>query len=397
MDARILMHRGWEIVIMNELRRHRLVFKLVPVIDLFLKFRFNYKYDSLRKIEGPYLLLANHNLELDPAFVGVAAGNHLYFVASEHILRKGIGTWLLMTFFKPIIHQKGRQGMNTIKEMLKTLKDGHSVCIFPEGNRSFNGLTGEILPSIGKVAKRSGAKLVTYRIEGGYLSQPRWSTTLRKGKMQGRLMKEYSVEELKSMTDEQINEAICADLYEDAYATQDKEKIAFRGKNLALGMESTVFACPDCGRIGTLHSDAEHLYCDCGFRAKYDVYGELTDEKGQKYTITELDTLQRQTLEKCLTAAKSEEKLFADQVTIYEVDKEHNFTGTKEGLLAAYADRFEIGERNVPFTDVQGMAIVSRNFIILHIKGMVGHIEIKSDVSFSALKYLYLYEMKGKV
>jgi len=108
---------------MNELRRHRLVFKIVPIIDLFLKLKFNYKYDSLSKIEGPYLLLANHNLELDPAFVGVAAKKHLYFVASEHILRKGIGTWLLMTFFKPIIHQKGRQGMNTIKEMLKTLKE----------------------------------------------------------------------------------------------------------------------------------------------------------------------------------------------------------------------------------------------------------------------------------
>lgn len=60
------------------------------------------------------------------------------------------------------------------------------VCIFPEGNRSFNGLTGDILPTIGRVAGRCGMKLVTYRIEGGYLN----------------------------------------DLYEDAYATQQKERIA---------------------------------------------------------------------------------------------------------------------------------------------------------------------------
>ena len=383
--------------IMNEVRRHRLVFKIVPLVDMFLKFKFNYKYDSLSKVEGPYLLLANHNLELDPAFVGVAAKKHLYFVASEHILRKGIGTWLLMTFFKPIIHQKGRQGMNTIKEMLKTLKDGHNVCIFPEGNRSFNGLTGEILPSIGKVAKRSGAKLVTYRIEGGYLSQPRWSTTLRKGKMQGRLMKVYSVDELKSMTDDQINEAICSDLYEDAYATQNREKIAFRGKYLAMGMESTIFACPACGKIGGLRSDADHLYCDCGFRAKYDVYGELTDESGKKYTLTQLDTLQKQRLEELVQTAKPEEQLFADKVTVYTIDKEHNLTDTKEEMLAAYVDRFIIGEKKVSIEDVQGIAIFSRNSIILHIKGMEGHIEIKSDLSFSALKYLYLFEMKHTV
>ena len=105
---------------MDALKRHQMVFKIIPVIKMFLKYRFNYTFDSLKDIEGPYLLLANHNLELDPAIVGVAAGKHLYFVASEHIMRKGFGTWALMTFFKPIIHQKGKQGMNTIKEMLKT-------------------------------------------------------------------------------------------------------------------------------------------------------------------------------------------------------------------------------------------------------------------------------------
>ncbi len=390
---------------MGELQRHRLVFKLMPLITLFLKYRFNYEYEDLSEVEGPYLLLANHNLELDPAFVGVAAKNHLYFVASEHILRKGIGTWLLMTFFKPIIHMKGKQGMNTIKEMLKTLKEGHSVCIFPEGNRSFNGLTGEILPSIGKVARRSGAKLVTYRIEGGYLTQPRWSTTLRKGKMRGRLIRVYSQEELQSMSDTQVGEAICRDLYEDAYATQKKERIAFRGKNLALGMESTIFTCPDCGKIGTLHSDADHLYCDCGFCARYDVYGELTDTSGKKYTITELDRMQREALEKRLEAYDSEqpesdnsgEQIFADKVTLYEIDRNHALVRTTEGTLSAYADRFEVCGRKVQFRDMLGMAIVSRNIMILHIKGDEGHIELKSDISFSALKYLYLYHAKGKV
>ena len=85
---------------MDELQRHRLTFKVIrPVAWVLMKVLFNYEYDDLSKIEGPYLLLVNHNLELDPAAVGVAAGNQLYFVASEHILRKGFGTWFLMTFF----------------------------------------------------------------------------------------------------------------------------------------------------------------------------------------------------------------------------------------------------------------------------------------------------------
>lgn len=388
---------------MNELFLHKLTFKILsPAVRIFLKFRFNYVYDDLSRIEGPYLLLANHNLELDPALVGVAAGKQLYFVASEHILRKGLGTWFLMTFFKPIIHMKGRQGLNTVKEMLKTLKSGQSVCIFPEGNRSFNGLTGEILPSIGKVARKSGAKLVTYRLEGGYLSQPRWSTTLRKGKLRGRLIREYSIDELKSMTEEQLNEAICRDLYEDAYETQKREKVAFKGKSLALGMETTIFACPSCGRMGGLHTDSDHLYCDCGFKAKYDAYGELTDDSGRKYTVTQLDSNQQRILqEQTQNWEAEEEPLFSDAVTACEIDKEHALVKEEAGSLNAYKWGFECCGRRLPYDQLMGMAIYSRNAMILHVNGMEGHLEIKADKVFCALKYLYLYkfltEKKGKV
>ena len=140
---------------MDELRRHQMVFKvLMPFIHILTKAKFNYEYDSLKEIEGPYLLLANHNMELDPVLVGEAVGKQIYFVASEHLMRKGFVTKLLMHFVKPIIHMKGRQGAKTVKQMLRTLQEGHKVCIFPEGNRSFNGVTMDMEASIAKVAKR---------------------------------------------------------------------------------------------------------------------------------------------------------------------------------------------------------------------------------------------------
>ncbi len=379
---------------MSELRRHQRVYTVImPFVRLFLKLKFNYTCDDLSKIEGPYLLLPNHNLELDPLIVAAATRKHLYFVASEHVMRKGIGTKLLMYFFKPIIHQKGKQGVYTVKEMMKTLKSGTSVCIFPEGNRSFNGLTGEMMPAIGKVARRSGAKLVTFRVEGGYLSQPRWSQTLRKGKMQGKLVHVYTVEELKSMTDEQVNEAICRDLYEDAYATQEKEHVAFRGKNLAQGLETTIFSCPVCGQISTLHSEGERFWCDCGFSAVYDVYGMLTDASGSQYTVTELDLKQQEKLQAMVKNHSGEEVFFSDTVTVYEIGSDHALLGTKEEKLGAYGDRLECGERKISWKNVQGMAIYSRNSMILHVAGESGHLEIKSGPSFSALKYLYLYQL----
>ena len=286
---------------MNELRRHQIFYRSVlPFVHVFNKWKFNYEFDSLKDVGGPYLILPNHNLELDPLLIGDAAGKHMYFVASEHLLRKGFVSKLLMYFLKPIIHMKGRQGAKTVKQMLRTLQEGHRVCIFPEGNRSFNGVTMQMQASIAKVAKKAKVKLITYRVEGGYLTQPRWGTNLRRGKIRGHLVHIYEPEQLAQMSDEEINEAIVRDLHEDAYETQKRERIRFKGKQLALGLESTIFICPKCRAIGTLHSEDNRFYCDCGFEAVYDVYGDLTDRDGRIYSVPELDLLQRETLKEKL-------------------------------------------------------------------------------------------------
>ena len=377
---------------MDELRRHQIFYNCVlPFVHVFNKWKFNYKFDSLKEIEGPYLILANHNLELDPLLIGDAIGKHTYFVASEHLLRKGFVSKLLMYFLKPIIHMKGRQGAKTVKQMLRTLQEGHKVCIFPEGNRSFNGVTMEMQASIAKVAKKAKVKLITYRVEGGYFTQPRWSTNLRKGKIQGRLIHVYEPEQLVQMSDEQISEAIITDLHEDAYETQKREPIQFRGDNLAFGLESTIFTCPKCGEMGKLHSKNDRFYCECGFEATYDVYGYLTDKDGKQYTVTELDRLQREALKERIKTWNPEMPLFEDQVTIYRIGANHELIGTEVGSFKAYVDRLECGGESLDYAGMDGMAIYSRNAMIIHHPSVEGHLEVKSNIAFNALKYLYLY------
>ena len=379
---------------MDELRRHQMVFKvLMPFIHILTKVKFNYEYDSLKEIEGPYLLLANHNMELDPVLVGEAVGKQIYFVASEHLMRKGFVTKLLMHFVKPIIHMKGRQGAKTVKQMLRELQEGHKVCIFPEGNRSFNGVTMDMEASIARVAKKAKVKLITFRIEGGYLSQPRWSTGTRRGKTRGRLINIYTPEQLSEMSDAQICEAIIADLHEDAYETQKREQVKFKGKNLALGLESTVFVCPKCGEIGKLHSEDDRFYCECGFSSVYDAYGYLTDTEGKVYTVTELDEIQQKVLKERVENCDANDALFEDQVTMYRIGANHELISTEVGSLSAFTDRLEFGGDTYDFKGMDGMAIYSRNALVFHHEKLEGHLEVKSDIGFNALKYLYLYQM----
>ena len=379
-------------------RRHvRLFAFLAAIVRPFFRKKFNFVWDDLSQIEGPYLLLCNHNTNYDPVFVGLAASKQLYFVASEHVTRNRF-LWRLLDFiFAPIIHQKGKAGVNTVAEMLRCLKAGYNVAIFPEGNRSFNGLTCPFLSTIGKLARKSGAKLVTYKLEGGYLSQPRWGFTLRRGKLAGKLVHVYDTDELKGMTDDEVNSAIERDLYEDAFKTQEKEHIPFKGKKLAYGLETTLFTCPKCKRSGLLKSSNTDIACECGYKAEYNEFGELINTDGSKTTIAAWDAFQRESLEKEMmtaNASHSDRVLFEDEIKLQRINHEHAVTESKKIMLRAYCDHVELGDRRFVPSDLAGVAVHSRNTIVTYDAATGTQYEIKgTNELFNALKYLYLYEI----
>lgn len=386
---------------MKDKARHKRSYHLIrKLVSPLFKWKFNYSYPLVHDVEGPYIVLANHNLELDPVLLAMAFPKHMYFVASEHILRKGFGSWFLMRYLKPIIRTKGKVEVKTVAEILRTLRGGDNVCVFAEGARSFNGLTREILPSTGKMVRRSGAALITYRLEGGYFTQPRWSTTLRRGKMKGIVAGVYSPERLNAMTEAEVNEIISRDLFEDAYETQKQEQIPFKGKHLALGMESTLFTCPSCKADNTLKSDDTSIYCSCGARFTYTEYGELINDAGEKTTITDWDLWQQKELSDRFHVWKEEnrtEAIFSDPVTLYAIGQDHQFAGEKTGMLSAYLDHIECCGHTFFYEEMLGLDIFSRNFMVMNYEKEAHHYEIKGDLMLCALKYLYLYELvKGE-
>lgn len=377
----------------EQARRSRALAFFRWLLGPYIRRRFRYRFDPLPELAGPCLLLCNHNTDYDPLFVSLTSRKPLRFVASEHIMRAGLGAWFLKRYFAPIIHTKGVMGLRSTMEILHALRDGDNVCIFAEGNRSFNGVTGTIPPVTGKLAKKTGMSLVTYRLEGGYFTQPRWAKTFRRGRLTGHLVNVYSPEKLAEMKADEVQEAICRDLHEDAYAAQEKDPVPFRGKNLALGMEAALFLCPRCGRIGTLSTDARHLRCTCGFEAEYTLYGDLEEADGTKHTVTELDRLQRERLTALVRSADENEPLFSDEVTAIEIGADHMPVRTLTGTLSACRSHVCFDGRDLLPEDLSGVAVHSRNTLTVHLGPQATQYEIRGGEHFCALKYVYLYRI----
>ena len=251
---------------------------LYPAARALMKALLNYEAAPGPKTEGPCLILSNHVTDFDPILVGLSFPEHMYYVAGENVMRMGLLSKLVTRYGSVIQRVKGTTDAEAALQILRTLRKGRNVCMFAEGNRTFTGETLPIAPATGKLVKLARSTLITYRITGGYLSTPRWSTHRRKGKVRGAVVGVYSPEELKKMTEAEISELLRRDLYENAYETQQKDPVAYKGKALAETLETALYLCPQCHRIDTLHSAGDRFFCDCGLSMTLDEYGFFRGE-----------------------------------------------------------------------------------------------------------------------
>ena len=258
---------------MEARKRHIIVWKVLRPVAAFLwRVLYNFHAEPA-DVKGPILFFANHVTDVDPVMAACSFKEQIYFVASEHLMRGRFGplvTWLQA----PIPRQKGGSAADTVMATLRHIKKGYSVGIFPEGNRSWDGVTASFPAATAKMtrtAAASGASLVTYRFEGGYFASPRWSGfSIRRGRMTGRVVGVYGPEELRAMKPAEIEAILKRDLYEDAYARQRENPIAFKGRKLAEGMETLFFLCPNCGKVHTLVSKGDRVSCTaCDFSVRY--------------------------------------------------------------------------------------------------------------------------------
>ncbi len=346
---------------MEHQTRHRAVWRLFrPLVRLILFFRFNYRCRPV-SLKGPYVVVCNHVTDWDPLLVGAAFRRQMYFLASEHIMRLGFVSRLLDWLVHPIVRQKGGSAAGAVKEMLRALKAGCSVAFFPEGNRTWDGVTRDFPASTGKLVKTSGVSLVTFRLRGGYLSSPRWSgDTARRGELRGELVKIYTPEELKGMSALQINAAIARDIHVDAYEDQRSRPVLYRGRRLAENLETLLFICPKCFSRGTLRSADDSFSCSrCGFETRYAPTGVFVGGDAPFPDVRSWNRWQDKQIEKLCAEAKDGEPIFSDTgLELYSVQTGRSSELIARGDIALYRDHLELpGGISLPVGEITGMSL----------------------------------------
>ena len=365
------------------------------VIGPWMSRKFNFTHDGFEpaEIEGPVLVAINHACAYDPILLGVAFRNKpLTFIASEHILR--MKTWgpVLDRHFSLIPHQKGAKSSRTALVAMKRIKRGESIFLAAEGEQTWDGRSMPVMPYTGKLVKGSGATLVTYMLEGGYLSAPRWSMETRKGKVYGHMVNVYSPDTLKEMSDEEVEAAIAKDLWFDTWEwqkTRPEGPVRFRCKGgFAEGLERDVFTCPECGAFGTLRSSGDNIGCSCGFKVRMTDTG-FFEPAVPVETIVDWEKLDREALTARMkelreNGSAEETLIFADDnVTLVSIGDDHAEEEAAHGKVALiYKEEnfvLTIGEHEFKVPGISNMTMVLAARVVFSDES--GYYELRSEKS----------------
>ena len=366
----------------------RIISVLRPIAGPILKRIYAFRTEKRKSIDGPFLLLANHVTAVDPLLVCLSIKQQMYIVGSEHLMQKGFGSWLLRVFFAPIVRRKGDSAVTTVKQMLGTLKAGFNVCVFPEGTCSYDGTNTPFLPTIGKVARTARSSLVTYRFEGGYFTLPRWGKGIRRGDFYGHVVRVYTPDELRTMTDAEINAHIREDLEENAYARIEQRPASYKSRHRAEYLESAFCLCPACRGVGTLFTKGDTIRCACGMNAKLDEHYRLSGMPVQ--TLIEWDALQKDWLK---AAAQDPAFGFADErVTLLRSDAQHRKTVLETGRMEMGSESLRIGSHVFPLSEIVDMELVRRNRLVFSTHDAY-YQAIGAD-TLNTRKYMLLYRIR---
>ena len=341
---------------------------------------------------SPCLILFNHQTAFDQFFVSLSFPKHVYYVSSEDLFSNGWISRLLSWLVAPVPFRKSTSDITAVKNCLQIAKEGGTIAMAPEGNRTYSGTTEHIKPSVASFAKALKLPVAIYRIEGGYGAHPRWSDTVRKGRMRCYFSRIIRPEEYQDMSKEELFAVLEKELYVD----DRTDSTWFRGKRNAEYLDRAMYYCPFCG-LSVFESKEDMITCrKCKRQIRYlpDKHLEGMGFDFPYSNVKDWYDAQNSFVRKLDLSPYAEKPAYSDTVCFIDnLYCRKKVILDKAAVIEIYAGRFVVTmkseEFRFNFSDISSATVLGRNKLNLYIGNRI--LQFKGDKHFNALKYLNLY------
>jgi len=381
--------------------RHRIVQDVLSkLIHPYIRWKYHIEITPFRDPQDrPVLIVMNHQTGFDQFFVALAFKHPVYFIASEDIFSLGWLSRALTWLVAPIPIKKQTSDLRAVRAALQIAKEGGSVCLAPEGNRTFDGKLCYIKPAILGLIRLLKLPVATFRIEGGFGVHPRWSDVVRKGNMKAYVSRLIEPEEYRRISDEELMQMLLEGIGVDETAIDG----TYHSPQLAEYIERAIYVCPDCG-LSEFESHGDMIECKkCGRKVQYLPDKTLRDADGRDFPFRFLadwyeyqgNFIRNLDISPYYEAPAYEDRGRISEVILYDSKK----VLTKDAVLKLYGNRIEAwgtaeaGSGDFAaywhFDEVDTVTVLGKNKINIYTGDKV--YQIKSDPRFNALKYVNLF------
>jgi len=370
--------------------RHKAVVTLLgPTFGLYVRWKYGIKIEPFRQQgKRPYLIIMNHQTAYDQFFVGLTFHRPVYYIASEDLFSMGWVSKLIRWLVAPIPIKKQTTDIQAVKTCIKVAREGGTICLAPEGNRTFHGKTLYMNPSIASLVQKLGLPLAIFRIEGGYGIHPRWSDVVRKGKMRSYVSRVIEPEEYRQLSRAELFSLIKKELEVDEGCDTGNY---VHTKNAEF-LERAMYVCPWCG-FTTFESKDDVIRCTkCDRTIRHKPNKEL---EGIGFTFPHrfvADWYQQQSdyINSADLTVMTEAPVYEESVQLSLVHPYKNKELLQEKTaLCLYGDRITIGGTDYPFSQISAVVVLGKNKLNIYHGNEL--LQLKGDKRFNALKYVHFY------
>jgi len=376
-------------------KRHRVVRNILfAALWPYCRLRYGIRIEKFKEQGNrPYLILLNHQTPFDQFFVGMSFHGPVYYMATEDIFSMGWISSVIRWLVAPIPIKKQTTDLMAVKNCIRVSREGGTIAIAPEGNRTYSGKTEYMNPAIASLARKLGLPIALYRIEGGYGVEPRWSDVIRRGKMRSYVSEVIEPEIYAAMTNEELMHRIEDGLFVNE-ATADGE---FHHKKRAEYLERAIYVCPFCGPAKWESHGATVTCTACGRQVTYEPTKELVGV-GFDFPfpfVADWYEYQKDVVNALDPAQYIDTPLFQDTACLWDVQTNKRKTRLRvDAAVTLYGDRITIDEEGVdplvlPFAELTAVAVLGRNKLNVYHGDQV--YQFKGSKRFNALKYVNIY------
>ncbi len=376
------------------LPRHRFFNVLFrPVFWLLCKLKYGLRYEKL-KDQGKrnYLVVSNHQTGFDQFFIALLFKGPLYFVATEDIFSNGLSSSLIRYLVAPIPFRKSTKDFRSIMDMMQVAKEGGSICLFPEGNRTFSGKTCDIKPSVAHLAKKMKLPIAVCRIEDGYGVGPRWSNVTRSGHVHSYVKRVIEPEEYASLSNDELFELLKSELWVDESETPG----TFKSRKSAEYLDRVFYVCPRCG-LSRFFAKGKFITCQqCDLVLKYEANKTFSVTRGSGFSFrnpAEWYEYQEEFIRSLDLTPYKDRPLCTDHAAFSEIIPYKKKEPLAKGAcLSLYGDRLEVSgsvSQTFDYDKVYAMAVMGRNKLLLYYDSRT--FMFKGNAHFNALKFVNIY------